>query len=66
MGITIETIVSLFSEDFQSVEVYNLEKEKSVFKGTVRELLDDTDLGNEEVQSIDALSSPTTTITINI
>lgn len=66
MGITIETIVSLFSEDFQSVEVYNLEKEKSVFKGTVRELLDDTELGDEEVQSIDALSSPTTTITINI
>lgn len=66
MGITIETIVSLFSEDFQSVEVYNLEKEKSVFKGTVRELLDDTGLGDEEVQSIDALSSPTTTITINI
>lgn len=66
MGITIETIVSLFSEDFQSVEVYNIEKEKSVFKGTVRELLDDTELGDEEVQSIDALSSPTTTITINI
>ena len=66
MGITIETIVSLFSEDFQNVEVYNLEKEKSVFKGTVRELLDDTELGDEEVQSIDALSSPTTTITINI
>lgn len=66
MGITIETIVSLFSEDFQSVEVYNLEKEKSVFKGTVRELLDDTELGDEEVQSLDALSSPTTTITINI
>ena len=66
MGITIETIVSLFSEDFQNVEVYNLEKEKSVFKGTVRELLDDTELGDEEIQSIDALSSPTTTITINI
>lgn len=66
MGITIETIVSLFSEDFQSVEVFNLEKEKTVFKGTVRELLDDTELGDEEVQSIDALSSPTTTITINI
>ena len=66
MGITIETIVSLFSEDFQSVEVYNLEKEKTVFKGTVRELLDDTELGDEEVQSIDALSSPTTTIRINI
>ena len=66
MGITIETIVSLFSEDFQNVEVYNLEKEKSVFKGTVHELLDDTELGDEEIQSIDALSSPTTTITINI
>lgn len=63
--ITVRDICKLFTETFQSIEIWSVEKNGTLFIGIVDDLLD-TEYADAVVQSIDALSKATRTITINI
>ena len=63
--ITVRDICKLFTETFQSIEIWSVEKNGTLFIGIVDDLLD-TEYADAVVQSIDALSKATRTITINV
>ena len=63
--ITVRDICKLFTETFQSIEIWSVEKNGTLFIGIVDDLLD-TEYADMVVQSIDVLSKATRTITINV
>ena len=63
--ITVRDVCKLFTETFQSIELWSVEKNGTLFIGIVDDLLD-TEYADMVVQSIDALSKATRTITINV
>lgn len=56
--------VDLFTENFQEISIWDLDAEKEIYRGTIDDLPDNLD--DYAIMTIDALSTPTTVITINV
>lgn len=61
---TLYDFIELLTEDMQDIELWDCDEEKVVYKGMANDI--PTHLGYREIQGIDSIFNPTTTITINI
>lgn len=67
MKVTIYDLIDLFTDPkFQHIEVYSLDKEATVYEGTLGDEVLYDEFGAYEVRSIDTLFRPSDVIVINI